>query len=607
MRSFFANLREKFNSLANYSIIFLSFALLIGLIGAISHRWICDDAFISFRYAKNLFDGLGLVYNAGERVEGFTNFLWTIFISFGMLIRIDPMRFVQAVGILSYLALIVYAYFFGKKIKESLFIDDVNTYFSFTSLALALHPHSQIYATGGLETTFFSLLNFAGFYYIYKATRVRHLLLGNSFLVLSMMTRPDGFIFYLSAFIYSILFKFSKENLNNKFIRHCVGQLPFLLLFLPYWIWRWDYFGWFFPNTFYAKSINQNYFTQGIKYLFLYFNSYYILYSIPLLFIAYFYKSNNGISTIFKNGKLLKRRLNQKSYKDSYIDEVPMEIVCDKTTEIFFLLTLPVIVYTTFLAKIGGDFMFGRLLIPLSPFLFLITEVLLNKIFVVDKVKYVVSGIFLLGLVLYYNPYKGEQLPVIDNISNEHEIYKLPNIYRIKNEAIMIREYFHDNKVKIAYGGSQAMLAYFLNPLVAIETTTGLTDSFIAHREIGKRGKVGHEKKTPIKYLQKRGIHLHLYSIDLKGETNYNVFKWKAYPYPFRIICYDAKIFKALEKTNQFEFVDFEKYLDKYIESMSKFPLKKIDSDYKKFKKYYFRHNHDPIREGKIKEILGEE
>jgi len=41
-------------------------------------RWIQDDAYISFRYARNLVEGNGLVFNAGERVEGYTNFLWTV-------------------------------------------------------------------------------------------------------------------------------------------------------------------------------------------------------------------------------------------------------------------------------------------------------------------------------------------------------------------------------------------------------------------------------------------------------------------------------------------------------------------------------------------------
>ena len=39
---------------------------------ALDQWWTADDAFISFRYARNLVDGLGLVFNAGERVEGFT-------------------------------------------------------------------------------------------------------------------------------------------------------------------------------------------------------------------------------------------------------------------------------------------------------------------------------------------------------------------------------------------------------------------------------------------------------------------------------------------------------------------------------------------------------
>ena len=37
--------------------------------------WVCDDAFISYRYAEHLASGMGLVYNTGEAVEGYTNFL----------------------------------------------------------------------------------------------------------------------------------------------------------------------------------------------------------------------------------------------------------------------------------------------------------------------------------------------------------------------------------------------------------------------------------------------------------------------------------------------------------------------------------------------------
>ena len=40
-----------------------------------------DDVFISLRYAQHLAQGIGLVYNAGERVEGYTNFLWTVLLA----------------------------------------------------------------------------------------------------------------------------------------------------------------------------------------------------------------------------------------------------------------------------------------------------------------------------------------------------------------------------------------------------------------------------------------------------------------------------------------------------------------------------------------------
>src|SRR5215211_7315006 len=42
-----------------------------------------DDAFITFRYARNLAEGLGLVYNAGEWVLGTTAPLWAIILGGG--------------------------------------------------------------------------------------------------------------------------------------------------------------------------------------------------------------------------------------------------------------------------------------------------------------------------------------------------------------------------------------------------------------------------------------------------------------------------------------------------------------------------------------------
>ena len=60
-------------------------ALLWGLPWLVVLGWLtpgawalCNDAFISFRYARNLLEGHGLVFNPGEYVEGYSNFLWIL-------------------------------------------------------------------------------------------------------------------------------------------------------------------------------------------------------------------------------------------------------------------------------------------------------------------------------------------------------------------------------------------------------------------------------------------------------------------------------------------------------------------------------------------------
>ena len=58
-------------------LLCLPWVALLGWLASVSW-FITDDAFISFRYVRNLLDGHGLVFNRGEYVEGYTNFLWIL-------------------------------------------------------------------------------------------------------------------------------------------------------------------------------------------------------------------------------------------------------------------------------------------------------------------------------------------------------------------------------------------------------------------------------------------------------------------------------------------------------------------------------------------------
>ena len=76
-----------------------SASLLVACWAAWRRAWVCDDAFISFRYAENLVRGFGLVFNPGERVEGYSNFLWTMWCALGLSLGVDPERWTVVAGI----------------------------------------------------------------------------------------------------------------------------------------------------------------------------------------------------------------------------------------------------------------------------------------------------------------------------------------------------------------------------------------------------------------------------------------------------------------------------------------------------------------------------
>lgn len=70
-------------------------------------RWFClfDDAMISMRYAKNLAQGMGAVFNAGQRVEGFSNPLWMLAMAAVHLVVKDPATTSLAVQVIGALLL----------------------------------------------------------------------------------------------------------------------------------------------------------------------------------------------------------------------------------------------------------------------------------------------------------------------------------------------------------------------------------------------------------------------------------------------------------------------------------------------------------------------
>ncbi|MFT5195159.1 MAG: hypothetical protein ACI9EW_000739 [Cellvibrionaceae bacterium] len=83
--------------------------LIASRIAAASMLHVFDDAFITFRYAQNLANGIGFVYNPGEWVLGTTAPAYGLLVSIFELLRLPTPLAVTAMNILIDVGLFLFA------------------------------------------------------------------------------------------------------------------------------------------------------------------------------------------------------------------------------------------------------------------------------------------------------------------------------------------------------------------------------------------------------------------------------------------------------------------------------------------------------------------
>jgi hypothetical protein len=75
----------------------------LGILHLLYHaQYTLDDAYISFRYSRNLVRGLGLVYNPGEYVKGYSNTLYTFAMALPELLGRDPIWLAKLIGLAAF-------------------------------------------------------------------------------------------------------------------------------------------------------------------------------------------------------------------------------------------------------------------------------------------------------------------------------------------------------------------------------------------------------------------------------------------------------------------------------------------------------------------------
>ncbi len=228
-------------------------ALALGALFLAHVAWlavVAEDAYISFRFARNWLAGFGLVWNPGAApVEGYTNFLWVALSAVLQRLAVPPGPGAQVVGTAAGPAVLALSYAWARRLGfregEALL----------PCLFLALSGPLASWAASGLETDLFTALVLGGLYgfaAFWERGGAAAAWGGFAALLLAMLTRPEGALAMGLALAWAVAAPGRQRRRVGSALFAPAGVA--LALFAAYTAWHWSTFGQLLPNTFYAKT-----------------------------------------------------------------------------------------------------------------------------------------------------------------------------------------------------------------------------------------------------------------------------------------------------------------------------------------------------------------
>lgn len=246
--------RAPFFAWAVASLAILAYGYLLVL-----SSWLSDDAFITFRTVDNLVNGFGLTWNTGERVQAYTNTLWMFLVSL----------FYKPFGDIIYVA---YGLSFACALAAlALLLKALDAPWSKACAALALISSKAFidYTSSGLETPLLYallVLFFALYLGPFRERAPRDTLILWGVGGLCYLARQDTVLLCLPALLH-VFYRTWRANRRAAFGQAALGLTP---------VFCWTafslvYYGFIFPNTYYAKLdlgiARSKLLAQGLSYM----------------------------------------------------------------------------------------------------------------------------------------------------------------------------------------------------------------------------------------------------------------------------------------------------------------------------------------------------
>ncbi len=208
-----------------------------------------DDAFITFRYSRNIVGGAGFVYNAGARTLGTTTPLYTLLMA--------GIGWVTGSDNYPWFALIVNALADAiTAVLLALLVYRATRRISLAAVAggvWAVNPMSVTFAVGGMETSVGILWAVTAFY-LYVMRRERWMAFVAA---LGILTRIDTALWVGLLFLHQFVTRWRETRGVSPLMRRIPwpSWLIFVGTLAPWYVFSWAYFGTLFSRSLAAKQV----------------------------------------------------------------------------------------------------------------------------------------------------------------------------------------------------------------------------------------------------------------------------------------------------------------------------------------------------------------
>jgi hypothetical protein len=461
---------KKIKKITAIDFIILFLALCFLFLISTYYNFISDDAFITFRYVKNILRGYGPVYNRGEFVEGFTSPLWLILLTFVSKLGIDTVFAGRFFSLFFSASSIILFYFIVKKLRFSYASILVSLWFFVSSNVIA------VWSLGGLEITFYTfalLLSYYCFVFLMNGNKRMYVFMFLLHLSL-LLIRLEGVFVVFIFFMYSIL----KKKLSDMFLYYGVplGLSLGLIFFL-----RLQIYHQLFPNTFYVKvGMNFNSLLRGFLYVF----QYWWNYGFVILFLFLI-----GFSLIKKNRASL--------FTLAFIAAITLETV-----------------------YVGGDGLpMFRFLLPTIPFWAVLIAMVINSIKCLEKDESLLyyATIFIFFLLITYTNFSYDRIGIQYVYYKDQKNYEIPRWIQV-GTWLSQHAQKSDSVALVPIGA----VGYYSD--LYVYDMLGLVNRHIAHMKVSLgKGWAGHEKHDGQYILSQKPTYLllgNIQALDQKLDIN---------------------------------------------------------------------------------------